>query len=266
MIFCDNSTLAEKRRLSSEGDICTPNHVHAKAIRKALLELTIEGQRVHLSSLLALIKSLAAIENVGSKTMAPMALQYVSSSSGDYSTSSFCLELVSKGTFYRNIKTHISITKSTFLLRQLEIVCANFPVSSRYYSAEGIHFILNVSDAPMEVGTSYISIIKQTISRLLESLPTDSEFEFRLTVSATDALDGSGSHQVGILIQESPDIGSKIFILFAFKFLAIQDSANKLIWENERPNSQFQIRPVTLLTAKENSKKVLNLMDTYINP
>ncbi|KAI6659668.1 hypothetical protein LOD99_14591 [Oopsacas minuta] len=130
MIFFDNSTLAEKRRLSSEGDNCTPNHVDAKAIRKPLLELTIKGQR---------------------------------------------------------------------------------------------------------------------------------------KFSATDGLDGSGSHQVYNQIQESPDIGSKNFILFAFKLLAIHDSANKFIWENERPNSQFQIRPVTLLAAKENSENVRHLMDTYIN-
>ncbi|KAI6648702.1 hypothetical protein LOD99_7928 [Oopsacas minuta] len=250
MIFFDNSTLAEKRRLSSEGDICTPNHVHAKAIRKPLLELTIKGQRVRLEPLLALIKSLAASEDVDSKTMAAMALQFVSSSSGDYSTSSFCLEIVSKGTFQGNIKTHISIAKSTFLLGQLEIDNVLFPkyeLISQYRADITLEkefiFIRNVSDAPMGVGISYISIIKQTISRLLESLPTDSEFEFPLTFSATDGLDGSGSHQVYNQIQESPDIGSKNFILFAFKPLAIHDSANKLIWENERPNSQFQIRP-----------------------
>ena len=108
MIFFDNSTSAEKRRLSSEGDICTPDHVHSKAIRKPLLELTIKGQRVSLESLLALIKSLAASENVDSKTMAAMALQYVSSSSRDYSTSSFCQEIVSKGRFHGNIVTHLS--------------------------------------------------------------------------------------------------------------------------------------------------------------
>ncbi|KAI6653031.1 hypothetical protein LOD99_3867 [Oopsacas minuta] len=118
----------------------------------------------------------------------------------------------------------------------------------------------------MGVGISYISIIKQTISRLLESLPTDSEFEFPWTFSATDGLDGSGSHQVYNQIQESPDIGSKNFILFAFKLLAIHDSANKLIWENERPNSQFQIRSVILLATKENSENVRHLMVTYINP
>ena len=76
---------------------------------------------------------------------------------------------------------------------------ANFPVSSfldnTLENSEFI-FIRNVSDAPMGVGISYISIIKQTISRLLESLPTNSEFEFPLTISATDGLDGSGSHQV----------------------------------------------------------------------
>ena len=121
MIFFDNSTSEEKRRLSSEGDIYTPDHVHSKAIRKPLLELTIKGQRVHLEPLLALIKSLAASENVDSKTIAAMALQFVSSSSGDYSTSSLCQEIVSKGTFQGNIKTHISVAKSTFLLGQLEI-------------------------------------------------------------------------------------------------------------------------------------------------
>ena len=110
---------------------------------------------------------------------------------------------------------------------------------------------------------SYISVIKQTISRLLESLHTYSEFEFSLTFSA-DGLYGSGSHQVYNQIQESPDTVSKNLILFAFKPFAIHDSAQKLIWDNERPNSQFQIRPVTLLAAKEISYNLL-ISTTFIH-
>ena len=227
MIFFDHSTSAEKRWLSSEGDICTADHVISKGIRKPLLELMIKGQRLCLASLLALIKSIAASENVDSKTIAAMALQFTSSSSGDYSTSSFCQEIVSNGTFQGNIKKHISIDKSTFLLGQLEIgkrkyielkrLCKSDNIIFPKYEeisqyrvditlAKEFIFIRNVSEAPIGVGLSYISVIKQTISRLLESLPTDSEFEFPLTFSGTDGLDGSGSHQVYNQVQESPDI------------------------------------------------------------
>ena len=54
----------------------------------------------------------------------------------------------------------------------------------------------------------------------------------------------------------------KNFLLYAFKPLNIRDSCDNLVWSNPTPNSQFQIRPIALLAAKEKR----HLMDTYINP
>ena len=79
-------------------------------------------------------------------------------------------------------------------------------------------------------------------------------------------MDGSGSHQIYNQLQETPEFNCKSFILFAFKPLSIHDCNNAVLWDNQTPNSQFEIRPVALLAAKENEENVRHLMETYINP
>ena len=98
-MFFDTTAPAMKRLLSSDGQV-------SKGIRKPLLELTTKGQRVCLEPLISFMISLTLREKVECKTMAALALQLVSTSSGDNSTSSFCREIVSTGTFQR--KVHIS--------------------------------------------------------------------------------------------------------------------------------------------------------------
>ena len=56
-----------------------------------------------------------------SKTISAMALKFISYSSGDYSTISFCQEIVSKGIFQSNLRKYIPIDKFKFLFGKLEI-------------------------------------------------------------------------------------------------------------------------------------------------
>ena len=125
--------------------------------------------------------------------------------------------------------------------------------------------IRNNSEVPIGIGVSYISIMKQTITRLLESLSV-SDLQFPLTFRASDGLDGSGSHRIYNQLQDTPDFNFKNFLLFAFKPLSIIDCNQNTIWVSQTPNSQFQIRPVTLLAVKENKENVRHLLENYINP
>ena len=284
-LFYDSSKQAVKRRLSSDGEVLETEK--AREIRKPLLELTIKGQRARLEPLISFMSSLAEKENIHCKTLAALALQLVSASSGDYSTSSFCQEIVRTGTFQKDTKRNISIEKSTFLLSQLEIGKRKYIDLKRVCKSEGVIFakykdisqfrsqitldkefilILNTTELPIGIGISYISIMRQTISRLLQTLSPVMDIQFPLTFTASDGLDGSGSHQIYNQLQETQQFNCKSFILFAFKPLAIRDCNDNLIWSNQTPNSQFQIRPVALLAAKENEDNVRHLMDTYINP
>ena len=124
--------------------------------------------------------------------------------------------------------------------------------------------IRNNSEVPIGIGVSYISIMKQTITRLLESLSV-SDLQFPLTFRASDGLDGSGSHRF-TTSSKTPDFNFKNFLLFAFKPLSIIDCNQNTIWVSQTPNSQFQTRPVTLLAVKENEENVRYLLENYINP
>ena len=108
--------------------------------------------------------------------------------------------------------------------------------------------------------------MRQTISRLLQTLSPVMDIQLPLTFTASDGLDGFGSHQIYNQHQETPQFNCKSFILFAFKPLSIRDCNDNLIWSSQTPNSQFQFRPVALIAAKENQENVRHLMDTYINP
>ena len=118
----------------------------------------------------------------------------------------------------------------------------------------------------IEISISYRKFLKQTITRLLTTLPNLNTDQFPLTLKISDGLDGSGSHQVYNQLQESEQFNSKNFLIFAFKLLSIQDSSQRDIWVNITPNSQFQVGPVALIALKECEESVRFLMDTYINP
>ena len=82
-----------------------------------------------LEPLISFMNSLAQKENVDCKIITALALQLVSSSSGDNSTSSFCKEIVSAGIFQSDTKRIIPIEKCTFLnciLGSSSIQCRNY--------------------------------------------------------------------------------------------------------------------------------------------
>ena len=108
-------------------------------------------------------------------------------------------------------------------------------------------------------------MLKQTLTRLLSTLPNLNANQFPLQLGISDGLDGSGSHQIYNQLQESVHFNSKN-LLFAFKLLSIKDSSDNDVWINALPNSQFQIRPVALIAMKENEENVRFLMETFINP
>ena len=100
--------------------------------------------------------------------------------------------------------------------------------------------------------------MRQTIFRLLQTLSPVMDIQFPLTFTASDGLDGSGSHQIYNQLQETPQFNCKSFILFVFKPLSIRDYNDNLIWSNQTL--------VALLEAIENEENVRHLMYTYINP
>ena len=116
------------------------------------------------------------------------------------------------------------------------------------------------------IGISYRSILRQTISRLVQTIPHIDESKYPLTFKVSDGLDGSGCHNEYNQLQDNANITTKNFILFVFKLLELADSSGNTLWSNTHPNSPFSVRPVALLSLKENEENVKFIMETIINP
>ena len=146
----------------------------------------------------------------------------------------------------------MSIDKSTFLLDLLEIgkekytsfrlICKSediiFPSYSKLaeYRKDAVlvnelTYVNNVRNVTIGISLSYRKILFQSLSRLFQTLPPIVDSEFPLSVKITDGLDGSGCHQIYNQYQLNPNSSSKMFILFAFKLLSIQNSSNMQIWK-----------------------------------
>lgn len=85
-------------------------------------------------------------------------------------------------------------------------------------------------------------------------------------ITIADGLDGSGSHKIYSQFEGVPQFNTKNFIIFAFKVLSITDSNGSTIYSNEIPNSPFCVRPIVLVSQKENEANTKFLMDTMVNP
>ena len=273
-----------KRRSSSDKVIFEADI--SSIARKPLSELTTKGLRVRLSSLLKLVDQLAEKEQVDSKTIATYCLQLVSNLTHDIKTSSFCKEIISTGKF-GDANNILSIEKSTFLLDQLEIGKQKYTDLKRLLKANSfflppyklvalhraeitlandLQYVSNSNQITIGIYASYRMMLKQTVVRLLSTLPQLNNDQFPLALRISDGLDGSGSHQIYNQLQESIQFNSKNFLLFAFKILSIKDSSDCDIWVNTLPNSHFQLRPVALIAMKESEENVRFLMESYINP
>ena len=73
----------------------------------------LKSQRARLDPLPALIETIAEKEAVHCKTIATLSLQFASSSASDYKNSSFCQEIVQKGTLTIDSRKYILVEKST---------------------------------------------------------------------------------------------------------------------------------------------------------
>ena len=199
-----------------------------KEVRKPLLQLTTKGQRTRLSSLLSCVDTIAHREDIDSETIAALALQLVSSSSGDL-TSSFCKYIIHKGSYQVVRNSCVFVEKSI----QLEIGKRKYADLKRICKSEGITFpshkvvsqyrstitldkeqilIRNIVNNTIGIGISYKSLLEQTVSRILETFRTEQTFEFPLTCLVSDGLDGSGSHKIYNQLQE---------ILISFYYLCV---------------------------------------------
>ena len=285
MFFYQASCENPPKRRSSSDKVIFESDLSSVA-RKPLSELTTKGLRQRLSPLLKLVDQLAEKEEVDSKTIATYCLQLVSNVTHDVKISSICKDIISMGTFSGANKT-LSIEKSTFLLDQLEIGKQKYTDLKRLLKADNffippyklvalhraeitlandLHYVRNPDEVVIGIRVSYQMMLKQTVSRLVSTLPQLSDGQFPLALRISDGLDGSGSHQIYNQLQESLQFNSKNFLLFAFKLLSIRDSSDQEIWVNTLPNSHFQIRPIALIAMKESEANVRFLMESYINP
>ena len=105
------------------------------------------------------------------------------------------------------------------------------------------------------IAISYRSILRQTISRLVQTIPHIDASKYPLTFKVSDGLDGSGCYNKYNQLQDNTNITTKNFILFGFKLLELEDSSGNLLWSNTHPNSPFSVWPVALLSLKENEKR-----------
>ena len=196
-----------------------------------------------------------------------------------------CQQLIENGTFGCFVK-RLPLDKSLFLLDFLEIGKRKYTRQRKLCKPEDIIFspynkisdyrasiihpssfleILNFSGVTVGVGISYSCILKQTVLRQLETLPQILDSQYPITVKISDGLDGSGCHKIYNQFDGIPKFNTKNFILFGFKVLSVHDSSSTNVWSNDLPNSPFCVRPVVLMSQKENEENVKFLMDSMIN-
>ena len=107
--------------------------------------------------------------------------------------------------------------------------------------ANDLQYVYNLTQVTVGICIAYRMMLKQTLTRLLSTLPNLNDSQFPLALRISDGLDGSGSHQIYNQLQESVHFNTKNFWLFAFKLLSIKDSSDNDVWINSLPNSHFQI-------------------------
>ena len=285
MMFCPLYANPQKKRKSGEDTIIFEANL-SQDIRRSLSELTLKSLRLRLSPLLKLIDTLAVKEETTPKRIATLALQLLANEEHDQKTAGFCKELLINGTFAPTYQ--MPLEKSLFLLDFLEIGKRKYTDFRLLCKSEGLIFhpyaklaeyrseivlsnelvyLQKPSVGNIGIGISYKILLKQTLSRLVQTIPDfqSGKYKYPLTFKVSDGLDGSGCHKVYNQIQENSSFTTKNFILFAFKPLELSDSSGSQVWSNNIPNSPFPVRPVALLAQKENEENVRYIMESRIN-
>ena len=283
LFFSFSPTLPLKKRISDEKIIFKADLSQDK--RKPLSELTLKSVRLRLSSLLNLVEALAEKEQTTPTVIAAYVLQLISNDNHDRSVAGVCKDIINNGTF--SPTSLMPLEKSVYLLDLLEIGKRKYTDFRLLCKSEGLMFpqyskladyraniVLSNELSYLQKGQSenigikisYRSLLKQTLSRLVQTIPQFDESKYPLTFKISDGLDGSGCHKVYNQLQENPNFTTKNFIIFAFKPLKLTDTFGNILWSNSSPNSPFSVRPVALLSQKENEENVKFIMETIINP
>ena len=182
-------------------------HLSAE-IRKPLYQLTLKELRVRLGPLLNLISQIAEKEDVDSKTIATYGLQLLSNQTHDQTTSKFCKEILSTGNF-----GHTAIQPySAILLDQLEIGKQKYTDLKRLLKTENVfipaykvvalhraeitlandlQYVYNSTQVTVGICISYRMVLKQTLTRLLSTLPNLNDSQFPLALRISDGLEES---------------------------------------------------------------------------
>ena len=106
---------------------------------------------------------------------------------------------------------------------------------------------------PIGVQTPYFVQVQQTLEKNLTTLNPHDDEEFPLTFRIADGLDGSGCHTN--YNQNNTNTRTKNFILFCFKPISICTASNKLVWQNNSPNS-ISLNDQCFFALQKNVKKI----------
>ena len=71
---------------------------------------------------------------------------------------------------------------------------------------------------------------------------------------------------MSFIIKNNTNTNTKNFIIFCFKPISICTASNRVVWQNQSPNSPFPQRPVFLCAAKECEENIRIFMENLINP
>ena len=255
--------------------------------RKDLDNITLQQQRVRLSSVLDSIRVLAEIENTSQVKIAALALQLLSNKIDDRQIAKVSKSIVYDkfhGQFGKTLKKEVDVNKSLFLLDLLEIGKRKYTQLRQHLLSCDIYFpaYQTVADhrnnivlrsviqlypnptKPVGVYVPYAHYVQHTFSRIMGAIPQPSTEDFPLKFQIADGLDGSGSHT--IYNQQNTNTATKTFILFCFKPIQIMTCAGVTLWKNNIPNSPYSQRPIFLCAEIENEENIRQLMITLINP
>ena len=253
-------------------------------IRKNLFSIRLQQQRVRLSSILELIRETAIIEGYSPIEIAALALQLLANEVDNRKVAKVAKEIISSGGFSGLSLIYVPVEKALFLLDLLEIGGRKYTQLRQTLLPENIHFpphskvmdLRNVlvsrnliqlypnPQQPIGVHTPYSVQVHQTLERILTTLNPLNNEEFPLTFRIADGLDGSGCNN--IYNHSNSNTKTNNFILFCFKPISICTASNKIVWQNNSPNSPFSQQPVFLCAAKECEKNIRLFMEQLINP
>ena len=237
-------------------------------VKKNLFSLQLQQQRIRLSSILEQIRETAIMEGSTPLEIAALVLQLLANECNKRKIAKLAKEVISSGGFSGISLSNVTVDKALFLLDMLEMARRKYTQLRQTLLAKNIHFpshskVLDLRNFlvsrdqirlypnphPIGVQTPYYLQVQQTLERVLTTLsPLDPE-EFPLQFRIADGLDGSGCHT--IYNQLHTNTNTKNYILFCFKAISISTASNRIIWQNQYPNSPFSQRPVFLCAAKE---------------